>query len=225
MKIDYSRYLIALIITVALFATTFYASNFFANRKLATVDTISQDIAVDVLSNEIQFLFKDFSCEEASFAVNSQINELGDRLSFMESELGSDDERVIHLKKYYSLLEIKDYLLGKKRVDTCGQSKRPIYMIYMYSNKVDCEDCKNQALVLAELRNTYPELRVYTFDYDLPLPPLETLKRIYKLRPEFPITIVEDKPLYGFTDVDKIKSLLPKSLKEATTTASTTIPK
>jgi hypothetical protein len=223
MKLDYSKYIISLIITIAIFATAFYLSSYFSNKKIDSLSSIQNTIAVDILSNETQFLLKEISCSDDNFnPVSSQINELGDKLTYTESELGSNNETVTYLKKYYALLQIKDYLVGKKIADKCGKSKKPIFLIYMYSNKKGvCDDCGRQAEVLAELRDIYPELRVYTFDYDLSLAPIDTMKKIYKIQATstFPILVVEDKPYYGLKKVDELKLLLPDTLKEATSTS------
>lgn len=223
MKIDYSRYVVSLVITIAIFATAFYVSYFFSQKRVDNVKSIQDSIAIDVMSTETEFLLKEVSCtNEGASGVVKKLNELADKLTYTESKLGGDDEQVIYLKKYYSLLQIKDYLLGKRTADSCGEAKRPIYMMYMYTNQRDlCADCQRQAAVLAGLRDVYPELRVYTFDYDLDLAPLDTIKKIYKTRAEFPILIVEDKAYYGLKGLDELKTLLPDTLKEATTTAST----
>ncbi len=220
MKLDYSKYIISLIITVAIFASAFYLSSYFSNKKIDALSSIQNNIAVDILSNETQFLLKEISCSEDNFnPVSTQINELGDKLTYTEGELGSDNETVTYLKKYYSLLQIKDYLVGKKIADKCGKSKKPIFLIYMYSNKKGmCDDCGKQAEVLAELRDMYPELRVYTFDYDLDLAPIDTMKKIYKIQDDknFPILVIEDKAYYGLKKVEEIKILLPDTLKQST---------
>ncbi len=223
MKIDYSRYLISLVITIAIFSTAFYVSYFFSQKRVDNVKSIQDSIAIDVMSTETEFLLKEVSCSnEGASGVVKKLNELADKLTYTESKLGGDDEQVVYLKKYYSLLQIKDYILGKQTADSCGEAKRPIYMMYMYSNQRDmCEDCQKQAAVLAGLRDIYPELRVYTFDYDLDLAPLDTIKKIYKTRAEFPILIVEDKAYYGLKSLEELKTLLPDTLKEATTTVST----
>jgi hypothetical protein len=221
MKIDYSRYVISLIITIAIFTTAFYFSYFFSQKKVDNIKSIQDSIAIDVMSTETEFLLKEVSCSnEGASGVVQKLNELGDKLTYTENKLGSDNEQVQYLKKYYSLLQIKDYLLGKKIGDKCGQSKKPIYMIYFYSN-VDgvCNDCAKQSAVLYNLRDIYPELRVYTFDYDLDLAPLDTVKKIYKTKAEFPLLVVEDKTYYGLKSVEELKALLPDTLKEATSTA------
>ncbi|MDQ5957583.1 MAG: hypothetical protein QG614_558 [Patescibacteria group bacterium] len=224
MKIDYSRYLISFIITISIFVTAFYVSNFFNDKKINSINSIGDNIAIDILSNETQFLLKEISCTEDNFnPVAGQIGELGDRLTYAEGELGNDNNRVQYLKKYYSLLQIKDYIVGKKIADKCGKAKKPIFVIYMYPSKLDCPDCGKQAVVLAELRKIYPELRVYTFDSDLDLMPVQTLKTIYDIKATstFPILVVEDKAYYGYKDLTELKKLLPDTLKIATSTDAT----
>lgn len=224
MRFDYGRYIVSFIITLSIFATAFYVSNFFSDKKVKSINSIGDSIAVDLLSNETQFLLKEISCNDDNFnPVSAQIGELGDKLTYAEAELGNDNDQVIYLKKYYSLLQIKDYIIGKKIADKCGNSKKPIFMIYMYPSKTDCKDCGKQAAILSELRLTYPELRVYTFDYDLELGPITTLKTIYKIKSTttFPILVVEDKAYYGLKSLDDLKALLPSTLKQATTTEQT----
>lgn len=215
MKVDYSRYVISLIVTVAIFITAFYLSNFFTNKKLDSIQSIQENIAIDIMSIETQFLLKESSCSEGSDAISTEINAIGDKLTYAEGQLGPKDKTVIYLKKYYSILQIKDYILGKNIANECGDDQRPIFMIYMYSNKTNCADCEKQAAVLGRLREIYPELKIYTFDYDLDLKPLETLKAIYKIKPEFPVLVVEDEPYYGFMTVDELRPLLPDNLEEA----------
>jgi glutaredoxin len=98
-------------------------------------------------------------------------------------------------------------------------------MIYLYSN-VACDDCAKQATALNKLREVYPGLRVYTFDYDIDLSAVETLKKIFKLKAEFPIVIINEKVYYGLQDFDKLESYLPASFKQeeinnASSTATT----
>ncbi len=238
MKLDYSRYIVSLIITIAIFSTAFYMSNYFSDKKINNIKSIQESIAVDILSNETQFLLKEVSCSSESFnATAGQLNELGEKVTYTENQLGSTDGSVIYLKKYYSLLEIKDYLLSKRVAEKCSVTQQPIFMIYMYTNNTSaCSDCSKQAAILARLRDIYPDLRIYTFDYDLELAPIDTLKKIYKIENNkestFPILVIEDKPYYGLKSIEDLKKLLPDRLKEATSTdtvinakATTTIKK
>lgn len=223
--IDTRKYIFTFVLTATLFATAFFASSFFSEKRVESVKEIQDNIAVDILSLETQFdLLKEVSCSNVNDNMLSpQLSEIGDKLSRTESERGSDDDDVIYLKKYYSLLEVKDYLLSKQLVAKCGATKKPVFIIYFYSNKGDCADCEREGYVLTRLKEKYPDLRVYSFDYNLDLSAVDTMKRIYKISSSLPALVIEDKTYIGFKSVEELEKLLPdtlKSVETATTTAT-----
>lgn len=218
MKIAYTKYLYSLIITIAIFATAIFASKFFNNQRVDNIKSIQDNIAINILSIETQFdLLKEVPCSNLdSNILSEELIKIGERLSYIESNRGVDDKEVIYLKKYYSLLEIKDYLLTKRLSEKCV-NKKIAYIIYLYSNNKNCESCNKQSLVLTAMRQKYPELRVYSFDYDLDLSSIETLKKAYKVPETFPIIIVDDKVISGYIDKDTLEKALPNSIKSTST--------
>lgn len=224
-KINIKKYIITLVITVIVFGGAIWLSNYFNSRRVNEIRSIQDQIAVDILSSETQFdLLSSADCKILDESVLSQeLNELSSRLSYMEETLGTDDAQVEQLKRYYSLLQIKDYLLMKRLAEKC--QVKPVSILYFYSNKGDCEDCKKEGYVLTYLREEYPRLRVYAFDYNLNLGAIRTIESIYKLNGEMPTLIIGDKPYYGFKSVEDIEKIIPDiaSLAEtATSTATTT---
>lgn len=218
--IDVKKYIFTFIITFAIFATAFFASSFFSNKRVESVKSIQDTIAIDILSSETQFdLLKEVSCGNVSENFLSlQLTALGDKLSHAENERGSKDEDIVYLKKYYSLLQIKDYILSKKLVEKCGSEKEPVFIIYFYSNMGDCPECQREGFVLTRLKEKYPELRVYSFDYHLDLAAIESLKTIYRVTSSLPSVVIEDKTYVGFKSLEELERLLPDTLKEATST-------
>ena len=223
--IDTRKYILAFVFTAAIFATAFFASNFFSNKRIATVKEIQDNIAIDILSSETQFdLLTEVSCSNIDNSVlSSELDELSTKLSQTEDEAGVNDEQIEYLKKYYSLLEIKDYLLSKKISEKCA-SKKPVFIIYFYSNAGDCPDCVREGYVLTELKEKYPDLRIYSFDYHLDLSAIETLKKIYRIRSALPAIVIEDRTYTGFRSIEELEKLLPKVLTATTTRATTTRP-
>lgn len=224
--IDTRKYIFTFALTATLFATAFFASSFFSEKRVKSVKEIQDNIAIDILSSETQFdLLKEVSCSNVNENMLSpQLSEIGDKLSHTESDRGSTDEDVIYLKKYYTLLEVKDYLLSKQFVAKCGQTKKPVSIIYFYSNKGDCAECEREGFVLTRLKEKYPELRVYSFDYNLDLSAVDSMKRIYKITSSLPALVIEDKTYIGFKSVEEVEALLPDTLKtvqQATSTAAT----
>lgn len=226
--IDIKKYIFTFALTAALFATAFFASSFFSEKRVADVKEIQDNIAIDILSSETQFdLLKEVSCSNVTDSMLSpQLSEIGDKLSRTESDRGANDADVMYLKKYYTLLEIKDYLLSTKLVEKCGSAKKPVFIIYFYSNKGDCPECEKEGYVLTRMKEKYPDLRVYSFDYNLDLSAVDSMKRIYKISSSLPALVIEDKTYIGFKSVDDLETLLPDTLKtaspvQATSTATT----
>ena len=222
--IDTRKYLFTFFLTVTIFITAFFASNFFSNKRVEDVKSIQDNIAIDILSSETQFdLLKEVPCQNVNDSILSpELNILGDKLSHTENDRGETDSDVIYLKKYYSLLQVKDYILSKKLAEKCGAVKKPVSIIYFYSNSGNCSDCQKEGYVLTRLKQKYPDLRVYSFDYDLQLSVVDSLKAIYKIKPVLPALILEDKTYTGYTSLAELEAILPGTLKEATTTLEVT---
>ena len=68
-----------------------------------------------------------------------------------------------------------------------------------------CKLCKKSA-VLSKLRDEYPELRIYSFDYNLDLSALKTLIKLFKVDDRnLPALYMNDKLYTGFKDENDIK--------------------
>lgn len=214
--------LIALGITILLVSTVVYAVNYLNQQRVEELNAIEDQLSIDTLSLDTQFsLLESAPCSFAAGGTDLtlKLTDLGERLAYTENQLGNDDEQVIRLKSQYSLLEIRDYLVTKELAKTCGTN--PVTVLYFYSNEGDCDDCDRAGYALSYLRQKYPALRVYSFDYNLDLGALKTLIAIEKVNREFPAFIIQGKPTYGFTSSDDLEKQFPKSLI-ATTTATTT---
>jgi hypothetical protein len=222
--IDSKKYLFALLITALIFGTAVFASNTLTDKKLQDVRDIENSVALDILSSETQFaLLEETSCRDIGPGfLSKELGPLGERLSYAENETDFDTEDVESLKRSYFLLEIKDYLLMKRLTEKC--SFKPTFILYFYSTKERCEECEKMGFVLTALRDKYPELRVYSFDYHFDLGAIQTLKSIYKVRDELPALIINGVPYYGFKTIEELETSVPalKLLQTATSTATTT---
>ncbi|PIT91357.1 hypothetical protein COU17_01010 [Candidatus Kaiserbacteria bacterium CG10_big_fil_rev_8_21_14_0_10_49_17] len=221
-KIPTRTYFIAFLITAALFSTALYASTYFNNQRIAGIASIEDRISIDILSLETQFdLLAELSCAEISenSVLSSELNSLARRLSYTEGQLGAENQEVIRLKRQYTLLQIKDFLLMKKVSDKCALD--PVFILYFYSNEGDCEDCTREGYVLTDLAETYPQLRIYSFDYNLDLSALKTLVSINDIKPELPALVLNDTVYYGYHDQEAIREILPELADLATSTEET----
>lgn len=215
--------MLAFLITTTIFATAFYIASNIDQSRIADIRATEQNIAIDLLSTETQFeLLGSLDCEaiKENPILSDQLNTIADRLAYAENNLGSDNEEVIRLKKQYSLLEIKDYLLMQEISQKC--KTKTVSILYFYSNADDCSSCARSAEVLTYLRETYPDLRVYSFDYHLDLSALKTLISLRKVDGPFPAVIINNRaPVYGFRNLEEMQALIPELKTLASTTAAT----
>jgi hypothetical protein len=224
MKFNWTKYLLALLITALIFATAFYIASSIDARRIADIRLTEQNISIDLLSTETQFeLLGSLNCQEISEnpILTGQLNSLAERLSYAENTLGATNPEVVQLKKQYSLLEIKDYILSQQINEKC--KTKSITVLYFYSNEGDCADCTHSGEVLTYLRQKYPALRVYSFDYNLDLSALRTLLSLNKLEGHLPAFIINGRePVYGFRNLDDMQALIPELATLSATTTSAT---
>ncbi len=207
---EWQKYLIAFLITATIFLSAVYFNNYFDNKRVENIKSIQDQISLDILSSETQFdLLKEATCKSVDDSVLSQeLNTLASKLSYME-ENDSTNTDLPQLKKYYSLLEIKDFLLMKQLGQRCPF--KPVSILYFYSQKSDCPNCEKMAYVLTYLRQQYPEVRIYSFDYNLNLSAVDTMKKVYSLNDtELPAVIVGDNVYHGFISVDDMRKAVPE---------------
>lgn len=223
--LDSKKYLYTFLTTSVIFFTAIIISNWFGQKKIENIRTIQDQIATDILSSEVQTsLLREFSCKEVGgTALSQELGNLGDKLSATQDIRGADDPQVIALKKYYSLLQIKDFLLMRQVSQKCGTKYG--FVLYFYGK--DCTDCQRQGYVLTKLREDYPQLRVYSFDYNLDISAVKTLVSINKIGPNLPALLVEDETSYGFQSTIDLEKAIPqvavwKKENEAKAKASST---
>jgi len=221
--IDWKKYLLVFLITVGLFLTAAYISNYFGNKKVNQLKSIQDQIALNILSSETEFsLLSELSCKNLTeTTLSTELDEFAGKLEWGQDNLGSTDE-VSYLKKYYSLLQIKDYLLMKNISKRCG--KKAAFILYFYTTIENCRECEKQSIALSSLKSTYPLLRVYSFDFSTDLSAIKALLKIYKIEDtKLPALIIDDDVLTGFRGVEELENRVKKSfdLQEAKTTEAT----
>jgi len=216
MKSETKRYLVVFLITAVVFVLAFWMSSIFSNNKITQLRKIQEQIAIDILSTETRYsLLEKTSCVhsvsslEVEQGLSRELNDLARRLKFMESQLGAEDEDVLFIKKYYSLLQVKDYLLMEELGKRCGESLFTI----LYFHQGDCDDCQKQSLVLDELVSQYPETRVYWFDKDVNTPAVQTMLSIFGIK-QGPTMVINDKTYQGFFTFEEIRQIAPEAFPE-----------
>ncbi|MEN9604412.1 MAG: hypothetical protein RJB39_97 [Candidatus Parcubacteria bacterium] len=209
---NWKRYIYTFIITLIIFTFSLWLSNRFNDEKINTLRDIGSQISLDILSAETRFsLLQKTSCEHiidqasSTIGFNTELQDLAARIKFMENQLGYQNPDVVALKKNYTLLQIKDYLLNKEYHDRCKQDVVSI----LYFHGLDCKACSDQSIILDKIISDYPEIRVYYFDINTNTPALATLSSVFKVT-STPSLVINDKIHPGFQSVAKVESYIPE---------------
>lgn len=205
----FRKYIIVLITTIIIFLTAFYASQFFYNQRLTEIKEIENRIALNFLALEIEedLLAGVMSCEvEHPSLIAQDLQKLGDRLTYLESQPSANKQVIHDLKIQYSLFQLQDYLFLRQWNRKCGDKLD--FIFYFYSNEGDCEYCILQGHVLTKLRQENQNLRVYAFDYNLDIPGVNTLKRFYNIKDNLPALVVNRELVYGFQSEEELLKIL-----------------
>lgn len=222
--INTKTYLFTFVATVAIFVLAFGISSYLTHRKTEELKADEDKISINILSLETQYdLLKESSCSTFDRgALRQELDSLSSKLQYMEAQVGDTDPEVFRLKRYYSLLEIKDYLLTKKMSDQCKLNT--IFILYFYANK-NCPDCTKQEYLLRAIRDEYDQVEMYSFDYDLDLPAVQTLISLHSIPPKPPVMDINGKAYASFDSLDSLESVLKPYTSVGTTTATSTAAK
>ena len=226
-NINLQKYLLALFATILVFGSGFFLAGQISKKQLNQLSSLQQNLRVDILSLETQFaILSQASCENLNESTLTQeLYNISQNLTSVGNNLGQDHPQYLQLKKYYSILEIKHWLLLQETAKECNVPLS--FIIYFYSDKKTCPKCEDQGYILTYFRKKYPFLRVYSFDYNLELAALETLKSIYGLEKILPAMVINDDVYQGFHNKQEIEKILEQYIKledlespdhEATTT-------
>ncbi len=205
------RYIIVFFLTLGIFLFAFLLSSFFGDRKIDQLRQIQEQIALDILSTETRYsLLERTSCvhavagSEIERGLSRELADLARRLKFTESQFGSNNENVIFLKKYYALLQIKDYLLIQELSERCGEQ----VFVILYFHEQNCPECQKQSLVLDELVKRYSGVRVYWFEKDIITPAQQTLLSIFDIS-QGPTLVIGNNSYQGFLSLEDIQLIAP----------------
>ena len=211
---QWSKYIVAAIITLFVFLVGIYAGSYTSNLKFESLYDLQNKIRSETIGTELQYqIVSDNPC--SIFEPNlftEDLNKIGSRLTEMESQLGVENKAVISLKEYYSLLEIRHFLFMKQALGECKKDYGLV--LYFYSNAGDCEECQEQGYVLSYVNKKEPSFNIYSFDVNIGNPALRTLKQYYNIT-MVPSIVVNEKLYPGFQRREELyKIILNKTAED-----------
>lgn len=207
-KINRTRFFLAFIFTTAIFLIGMWFGQNMLKSKFSEIEEMQNDFRKDTVTieNEYMFLAQNpcFLLNSSKFA--SELYLMGERLEFMEESHGKDNKDVLRLKEYYSLLEMRHWLFLEEIKKKCNYDIKTI--LYFYSNR-ECNRCVEQGYILTFLRNSYPELNVYSFDVDIDNSALDILRKSYGVTSKnLPFIVFGNKTFSGFISAKELQNEL-----------------
>lgn len=199
-NINYAKYGLAFFITIIVFVIGIFVGDSLNQGKVSEVQSLSEDLRARTLAIQTQF---DIISENPCLFMNDtylfeELVDVSSKVEYMESQLGQKNHEVRRLKSYYSTLLIKHWLFTNKIKNEC-ETQDIHDILYFYAPKEECAYCDSQGHILTNLRKDYPNVWIFSFDYTLDNPALNTIKDIYiKELEKFPILIIDDKIHQGF---------------------------
>lgn len=208
-KVDWKKFFIILIITISVFVTGIFLGNQITEIKFQSISNAEQSLRLELLGLDLQSsLIADNPCKVFNDTfLSKNLDELGNKVSYLENINGANDIDVKNAKTYYSLLQIRHYLLKKKAVRECNITHD--FILFFYSNEDYCEkNCKEQGFVITNIREHRNTTSAYSFDISIDNPALETLKSQYNIGDTAPVIVVNGNTFYGFQTKSFIESHL-----------------
>jgi len=205
---DFNKYAAAFAISTLVFIMGLLIGNYFNNEKFSRIETIENDIRIDLMSMDLQnTLLMENPCSPKSTVLEERLEDVTSKLAYMEGQLGKKDNKVLELKRYYSLLEIKHYFLMKNQKEECNSTYN--LLLFFYSNENNALESEKQGYILDNLREKYglEKIKVYSFDTNLGLDMITTLESFYNVTTA-PTVILDGKKLEGFQEKEEVEKLI-----------------
>lgn len=201
------------------FATLFFIAGIFLgnivveNKYYYLINTID-DFNIETQAAEIQYeILKENPCVLLNSSLfDDELDTLGNRISYLENIYGKSAEEIIFLKKQYTLLEIRHWLLNKKINEDCEVNKttnKSDIILYFYSN-YNCNMCEEQGNILSVLKKEYRDsIKIYSFDIILDDPASKTLRELYNIE-DTPVIVFNDIVFRDFVNYNQLKKIIRK---------------
>lgn len=207
-RINRTNLLAAFAITSLIFFSGFYLNDVLTSSKLTELQEFQDFLNVESASIEAQYdLALQNPCNIAGITeLNAELNEFGDKLTYLETISPDNDINVNNLYNYYTVLEVKHYLFMTEVNAKCSDDYSTI--LYFYSNEPQiCESCSLQGTALTALKHLHPNTMVYSFSMDSDSKVVGTLKQLYDVT-ILPTVVVNGKKYEGYQTRKELENLV-----------------
>ncbi len=145
----------------------------------------------------------------------STIDEMHNNLAYFWSKLPSKLEvyekysevqpEYVKLKRDYTLLSIRTWLLSLDVREECGEEIIPA--LYFYSR--DCDSCINQSYVLDGIKKGNPNFSAFIVDFNMDEPIVKIIKNVYNVK-EVPSFIINERLYSGYQNLEEMEKIISR---------------
>lgn len=172
-------------------------------------DSLAEEGAGVELISLMENQNQSFACPiyELEFARLFQKTErYGEKLAALEEKKGKTDPEIMELKKAYSVMQLRNYLLQQKTDSKCGSKHNVI--LYFYSN----ENYSPETDEGLQIRQVDREFSVYTYHFDVNAESsvVRGLTAAYGVRVT-PTLVINGEKYEGFMDAGHLRQKLSRS--------------
>lgn len=204
------KFLAIFAVTTIIFLVGIFLGSVLSDMKVDKLNKLQDDFRTDTLAVDLAYeILSDNPCSsiDSSF-LTEELHELSSKLEFLQNARGIDDPKVKELRNYYSLLQLRHWMVSTQYKKYCNSSFTTI--IYFFSDKKECPECDTQSTVLTHAREKHDNLRIYSFKYETDNAALKALKDLYSIKSDevLPILIIDSNVYYGLKDSDELSKLI-----------------
>lgn len=216
-QIKKSRYIIAAVLTFAIFSAGLIVGIFMEKQRMTELEHVSREGISKISSLQLQLEYLDTLedgryCSVMKEVLEKNIKEYRralDRIEgFKDKGLFIKDQYQL-IKREYIVAELRYWLLAQKADKECDYNRTTL--LYFYTS--DCDACKNrQGPILTHIKSKYGgELLIFSIDYELDEPMVEILKQRYNIT-EVPALIINSNQTYrGVVPDNELQRILSET--------------
>lgn len=205
-KMDWTKHTAVLAITVLIFFTGILLGTILNKNKVDSVREMSEELRISTMSSEIEFaILAENPCVVTDLEfLSDDLHQLSLKVDYMENQLGSQNKDVKEVKNFYSIIQLRHWILMTKIKEQCEIETENI--IYFYSNLGDCDECSDQGYILSHLKRTN-NVNIYSVDINTNNNAVRTLKQVYGIK-SAPTLIIGNEVYEGFLTLNQIREII-----------------
>jgi len=204
-------YFFAAILTIVLYLAGIFTGVFIQRAEENQLKLKTEDLKRSIENTQLEYFYLNsigdkIPCNSLSILINEtteNVRKIGQELV----EIEKSKENIDSLKKEYSVLSVKGWLLNNYLKEKCYLNDHVI--LYFYS--VPCEKCIKQGNILDQLReNKVKNMKVFVLDVNVDEPIVQTLKKTYNITAT-PAIIINEKKYEGLIQQEELEKLIIKN--------------